>query len=73
MSPNSLKLFAAVVSLLAASVVLPSQGFARDAGTDPNIIQRVDQFIWKPAPGDLLLKPEKPAKHVKKPIKGAKN
>jgi hypothetical protein len=70
MSPKSLKLFAAAVSLLAAAVVLPAQGFARNAGNDPNLIQRVDQFIYKPAPGDLLLKPK--PKHPKKPA-DAKN
>ena len=75
MSPKSLKLLAAALSLLAAGVVLPPQGFARSAGTDPNLIQRVDQFIWKPAPGDLLLKPQPnpTVKHPKKPAQGAKN
>jgi len=77
MSPKSLKfrpqaLIAAALSLLATGIVLPAQGFARATGTDPNLIQRVDQFIYKSAPEDLLLKP-KGAKHSKKPTKGAKN
>jgi hypothetical protein len=67
MSPKSLKLLAAAVSLLAAAVVLPAQGFARPAGADPNLIQRVDQFICKPTPVDLLLKPQ--PKHPQKPAK----
>lgn len=64
MSRNSLKLSAAAASLLVAAVVLLPQGEAIAAGTDPNLTQRVQQFIWKPAPGDLLLKP-KPKKHPK--------
>ena len=71
MSPKSLKLFAAAVGLLAAAVVLPAQGFARNAGNDQNLIERVDQFIYKPAPGDLLLKPK--PKHPKKPANDIKN
>jgi hypothetical protein len=66
MSPKSLKLFAAAVGLLAAAVVLPAQGFARNAGNDPNLIERVDQFIYKPAPGDLLLKPKPKSRSKKK-------
>ncbi|HET9573620.1 MAG TPA: hypothetical protein VFP29_07835 [Methyloceanibacter sp.] len=42
---------------------LPAE-IARADETDPDITQRVEQFIWKPAPGDLLLKP-KPKKHPK--------
>jgi hypothetical protein len=75
MSPKNLKFLPlaliAALSLLVAGLVLPAQGLARAAGTDPNLIQRVDQFIYKPAPGDLLLKPK--PKHPKKPAKGAKN
>jgi hypothetical protein len=61
----SLKLQAAVLTLfLTGAVVLLQQRVASAAGTDPNITQRVQQFIWKPAPGDLLLKP-KPKKRPK--------
>jgi hypothetical protein len=70
MSTNSLKLLSVAASLFVAGVVLVPQHNARAAGTDPNITQRVQQFIWKPAPGDLLLKP-KPKKHTKP--KDAKN
>jgi hypothetical protein len=71
MSTNSLKLLATAASLLVAAVVLVPQDEAKAAAaTDPNITQRVQQFIWKPAPGDLLLKP-KPKKHPKP--KDAKN
>ena len=59
MSTNSLKLLAAAASLLIGTVVLMPQGVAKSAGTDPNITQRVQQFICKPAPQDLLLKPKK--------------
>lgn len=70
MSPNSLKLLAAATSLLVPAVVLLPRSEAC-AGTDPNIT-RVQQFIWKPAPGDLLLKP-KPKKHPKSQLKDADN
>ena len=70
MSPNSLKLLAAATSLLAVVLVPRSEACA--ASTDPNITQRVQQFIWKPAPGDLLLK-TKPKKHPKSQPKDAKN
>jgi hypothetical protein len=72
MSRNSPKLSAAAASLLVAAVVLLPQGEAIAAGTDPNLTQRVQQFIWKPAPGDLLLKP-KPKKHPKSEPKDAKS
>ena len=36
---------------------LPQTG-ARDLASDPNLAQRVQQFIYKPAPGDLVLKPK---------------
>ena len=65
MSTNSLKLLAVTASLLAATVAFTPQTEARVAGTDPNITQRVQQFIWKPAPDDLLLKPKPKSKHPK--------
>jgi hypothetical protein len=46
---------------------LPQAG-ARNLAGDPNLAQRVQQFTYKPAPGELLLKPK--AKH-KKPAKDA--
>ena len=71
MSTNSLKLLAVAASLLAATVALAPQTEASAAGTDPNITQRVQQLIWKPAPDDLLLKPKPKSKHPKP--KDAKN
>ncbi len=71
MSTNSLKLLAASASLLAAAVVLAPYTKVRAAGADPNLTLRVQQFIWKPAPGDLLLKPKPKSKHPKS--KDAKN
>ena len=65
MSTNSLKLLAVTASLLAATVAFTPQTEARAAGADPNITQRVQQFIWKPAPDDLLLKPKPKSKHPK--------
>jgi hypothetical protein len=73
MTRISLKLQAGVTALfLAGAVVLLQQGAASAAGTDPNITQRVEQFIWKPQPQDLLLKP-KPKKHPKSQPKDAKD
>jgi hypothetical protein len=57
----------ALVFLLAAVAFLPQAG-ARNLAGDPNLAQRVQQFTYKPAPGELLLKPK--AKH-KKPAKDA--
>jgi hypothetical protein len=53
------------VFLLGAVAFLP-QAEARDLANDPNLAQRVQQFTYKPAPGELLLKPK--PKH-KKPAK----
>jgi hypothetical protein len=44
---------------------------SRDLATDPNAVQKIQQFIYKPAPGELLLKPK--IKKIKKQAKGAKN
>jgi hypothetical protein len=57
----------AAVFLFGAVAFLPQAG-ARDLASDPNLAQRVQQFTYKPAPGELLLKPK--AKH-KKPAKDA--
>jgi hypothetical protein len=58
---------AAIILLLGTVAFLPQAG-ARDLASDPNLAQRVQQFTYKPAPGDLLLKPK--PKH-KKPAKDA--
>ena len=59
--------------LLGTVAFLP-QATARDLTSDPNLAQRVQEFIYKPAPGELLLKPKSTGgKHVKKPAKDAKN
>ncbi len=58
---------AAIILLLGAVAFLP-QAVARNLASDPNLAQRVQQFTYKPAPGELLLKPK--AKH-KKPAKDA--
>ena len=58
---------AAIILLLVA--FLPQAG-ARDLASDPNLAQRVQQFTYKPAPSELLLKPK--PKH-KKPAKDADN
>ena len=47
----------AIVFLLGTVAYLPQTG-ARDLASDPNLAQRVQQFIYKPAPGDLVLKPK---------------
>jgi len=47
---------------------------ARDLATDPNAVQKIQQFIYKPAPSELLLKLQgETGKPSKKPAKGAKN
>lgn len=55
----------AQVFFSALLLFLPQAG-ARDLANDPNLAQRVQQFTYKPAPGELLLKPK--PKH-KKPAK----
>ncbi len=59
--------FAATILAFGTVAVLPPAG-ARNLASDPNLAQRVQQFTYKPAPGDLLLKPK--ARH-KKPAKDA--
>ena len=64
---------AAIIVLLGAVAYLPQAG-ARDLVGDPNLAQRVQQFSYKPAPGELLLKPKHTSgKHKKKPAKDAGN
>jgi hypothetical protein len=58
---------AATILVFGTVAFLPQAG-ARDLASDPNLAQRVQQFTYKPAPGELLLKPK--AKH-KKPAKDA--
>ena len=59
--------FAATIFVVGTVAFLPQAG-ARDLASDPNLAQRVQEFTYKPAPGELLLKPK--AKH-KKPAKDA--
>jgi hypothetical protein len=47
------------------------QAEAGNLANDPNALQKIQQFIYKPAPGDLLLKPK--IKKLKKQAKSAKN
>jgi hypothetical protein len=62
---------AAIIFLLACVAFLP-QAVARDLANDPNLAQRVQQLTYKPAPGELLLKPKhSTGKHTKKPAKDA--
>lgn len=59
----------ALIFLLGTVAFLP-RAEARDLATDPNAVQKIQQFIYKPAPGELLLKPK--IKKIKKQAKGAK-
>jgi len=62
---------AATILILTCVAFLP-QAVARDLANDPNLAQRVQQFTYKPAPGELLLKPKHSSgKHTKKPAKDA--
>ena len=64
---------AATIFLLGYVAFLP-QAVARDLAGDPNLAQRVQQFTYKPAPGELLLKPKHTSgKRTKKPRKDADN
>jgi hypothetical protein len=79
MSPRNAKFqlqafVAAAAIFLLGAVAFSPQLKARDLASDPNLVQRVQQFIYKPAPDELLLKPKGAnGKHVKKPAQGAKN
>jgi hypothetical protein len=61
---------ASLVFLLSAVAFLP-QAKAGNRGVDPNALQKIQHFIYKPKPTDLLL-PPKQAK-PKKAGKTAKN
>ena len=64
---------AATIFLLGCVAFLP-QAVARDLASDPNLAQRVQQFSYRPAPDELLLKPKHASgKHTKKPAKDADN
>jgi hypothetical protein len=74
LSPCNLKFngqaFAALgVAFLFAIVAFLPQALARNLASDPNAVQKIEQFIYKPKPDELLLKP---AAKPKKPAKGAK-
>jgi len=63
----------ALIFILGTVAFLP-RAEARDLATDPNALQKIQQFIYKPAPSELLLKPKgEIGKPSKKPAKGAKN
>jgi hypothetical protein len=44
------------VVLLVSTLAMPHPARA-GSGSDPNLFDRIDQFIWKPSPDDLLLPP----------------
>lgn len=56
---------------LQGTVAFLPRAEARDLATDPNAVQKIQQFIYKPTPGELLLKPK--IKKIKKQAKSAKN
>ena len=59
-----------LIFILSTVAFLPGAD-ARDLATDPNALQKIQQFIYKPAPSELLLKPQ--VKKPKKQAKSAKN
>jgi hypothetical protein len=79
MPPTRLKiprqaLLATILSLAFAGLAFPSQSMAGNLASDPNFVQRVDQFIYKPPPQDLVLKPgTDDTKPGKKPSKSGKH
>ena len=69
-SPRHVKfhrLAAAGFVFLFGSVAFLPQAKAGNFANDPNALQKIQQFIYKPAPGDLLLKPK--IKKLKKQAK----
>jgi len=79
MSPRNAKfqlqaLAAGALIFILGTVAFLPRAEARDLATDPNALQKIQQFIYKPAPSELLLKPKgEIGKPSKKPAKGAKN
>lgn len=65
------RLAAAGLVFLFSSVAFLPQAGAGNLASDPNALQKIQQFIFKPAPDDLLLKPK--IKKQKKQAKSAKN
>jgi hypothetical protein len=66
MSPDRVKfarraLAVVALVLLVCGLALPREASARDPCADPNLQQRIEQFIWKPAPENLILKPQQDA------------
>ena len=45
----------AALTLLVFGLALPSEG---KAGSDPNLQQRIQQFLYQPAPEDLIIRQE---------------
>jgi hypothetical protein len=62
----------AALGFLAFAAALPA---AAMAGSDPNLQQRIQQFIYKPAPEDLIIRKDEtsPDKPAKKSGKGPRN
>lgn len=79
MPPRNLKfhlqaLVAGASVFLFGTVAFLPQVHASNLATNPNALQIVQQFIYKPKPSELLLKPKGEENNKpEKPGKGAKN
>lgn len=60
------------LAFLFGAVAFLPQGEARGLTNDPNALQKIQEFIYKPKPNELLLKPQGQTTKSKKPAKNAK-
>ncbi len=61
----------AVVIFLLGTVAFLPQVSAGSLATDPNALQKIQGFIYKPKPNDLVVKPQGQTTKPKKPPKAA--
>ena len=69
--PPALTVAASVFFLGTVALLPPAD--ASNLASNPNAAQIVQQFIYKPKPTELLLKPQAEKPKPKKPAKDAKN
>lgn len=61
----------AVAMFLLGTVAFLPQVSAGTLATDPNALQKIQEFIYKPKPNDLIIKPQGQPTKPKKPVKNA--
>jgi hypothetical protein len=67
LSPRHVKFHrfaAAAIIFLFGSVAFLQQADAGNLANDPNAVSKIREFIDKPPPEDLILKPKKKKKHT---------